>query len=76
MIILILVLIKTAVKGNAAYIGPAAKAANSITKATPSIPESSPIYFIIDFVGVIAMGYLVDYFMKKEDKEALYNENI
>ena len=31
---------------------------------------------IIDFVGVIAMGYLVDYFMKKEDKEALYNENI
>ena len=26
----------------------AAKAANSITKTTPSIPESSPIYFIID----------------------------
>ena len=28
---------------------------------------------IINFVGVIAMGYLVDYFVKQEDKEILYN---
>ena len=31
---------------------------------------------IIDFFGVIIMGFLVDYFMKKEDKEALYNREI
>ena len=29
--------------------------------------------FIIDFVGVIVMGYLIDYVMKKEDKQVLYS---
>lgn len=32
--------------------------------------------FIIDFVGVIAMGYLIDYVMKKEDKQVLYSQEV
>ena len=38
----------TLVNGKAAYIGPAAKDAINIDKATPTIPDSFPIYFIID----------------------------
>ena len=32
--------------------------------------------FIIDFVGVIVMGYLIDYVMKKEDKQVLYSQEV
>ena len=32
--------------------------------------------FIIDIVGVIVMGYLIDYVMKKEDKQVLYSQEV
>lgn len=38
--------IKTAVKGKAAYMGPAATEPISIEKRTPIIPDLFPIYFI------------------------------
>lgn len=39
---------RTAVKGKAAYIGPAANDAINIDNKIPTIPELSPMYFIID----------------------------